>query len=260
MNNHTRLLVAGAALAALVLAAVLSAPQLTVAGDKDPARALLEKSVEAVGGKKKCASWETMVEKGELTVHWEGWGSPRAVATRFVKKPDKMVLDQDFSAHDHPFFFTYYYNAGDVWAVINLGVRENARYTKFMTRSLKNTHGVYYFLTECDTFFVVPDVPDDSLVTGADVNRVGIVDNGDTIMVDLDKKTFLPLRQVEDGGSQHTIFQAWHHVQGLKRPYRVTVYQNGAVSAEYIWEEIKFDVPLADGLFEEQRPAKESSG
>jgi hypothetical protein len=171
-----------------------------------------------------------------------------------------MVLDQDFSAHDHPFFFTYYYNAGDVWAVVNLGVRQNPRYTKFMTRALKNTHSVYYYLTECDTFWVVPDVADDSLVVGSSVDRVGIVDDGDTILVDLDKKTHFPVRQVEDGGSQHVLFAAWHEVSGLQRPYRVTVYQNGAVAAEYVWEEIKFDVPLSDELFEESRPAKESSG
>jgi hypothetical protein len=258
MKHYTRYVTVGVAAALIAFLSVLSGPP-TQAEDGDRARALLKESVKAMGGEKKCASWKTMVEKGELTVHWEGWGSPRAVATRSVKIPDKMVLDQDFSAHDHPFFFTYYYNAGDVWAVINLGVRQNPRYTHFMTRAMKNTQSVYYFLTECDTFWLVPEVPDDSLIAGSTVDRVGITDEGDTILVDLDKKTHLPVRQVEDGGRQHTVFDAWGKVNGLQRPYKVTVYRNGEVSAEYVWKEIEFDVPLSDDLFEADRPAKESS-
>jgi len=260
MNNHVRFIAAGVALAAFTFATILAVAPAG-AGDKDAARKLLEKSVEAIGGKDDCESWKTLVAKGELTVHWEGWGTPKADATLWVKRPDKMVLDQDFSANDHPFFFTYYYFAGDVWAVVNLGVRQNPRYTKMMTRALKNNHSVYYYLTECDTMWVVPDVPDDSLVVGSTVDRVGVVDLGDTILVDLDKKSHLPIRQVEDGGNQHTLFQAWQKVHGdLMRPYRVTVYQNGAVAADYRWEEFKFDVPLDDGLFEENRPAKDTSG
>jgi hypothetical protein len=261
MKSHVRKTVAGRAAAALVLATVLAVLLAAgCGGDKDAARELLKQSVEAVGGEKNCKNWKTMVETGELTVHWEGWGSPKAVATRFVKKPDKMVLDQDFSANDHPFFFTYYYSAGDVWAVVNLGVRQHPRYTKSMTRAMKNAHGVYYYLANCDTFWVVPDVPDDSLVAGSSVDRVGIVDEGDTILVDLDKESHLPVRQIEDAGSQHTLFAAYSEVGGLQRPFRITVYQNGAETARYVWDEIKFDVPLADGLFEEHRPAKDPSG
>jgi hypothetical protein len=260
MKSKNLFITAGVVVSALILA---SLPFVSPAGadDEISARKLLEKSVEAVGGKDNCDSWKTLIAKGDLTVHWEGWGSPKAAATLWVKRPDLMVLDQDFSANDHPFFFTYYYNKGDVWAVVNLGVRQHPRYTKMMTRALKNNHGVYYYLTKCDTMWVVPEVPDDSLVVGSTVDRVGIVDLGDTIMVDIDKETHLPVRQVEDGGAQHTLFEAWHEAHGkLKRPYRVTVYQNGAVTAEYRWEEFKYDVPLDDGLFEEHRPPKDASG
>ncbi|MGD8415088.1 MAG: hypothetical protein PVF33_12695, partial [Candidatus Latescibacterota bacterium] len=250
MREQSRTLVIGSILAAFAVAATLFVPAAG-AGDNDAARKLLEKSVDAIGGKKACESWTTLMAKGDLTVHWEGWGTPKADATLWVKRPDKMVLDQDFSANDHPFFFTYYYYAGDVWAVVNLGVRQHPRYTKMMTRALKNNQSVYYFLTKCDTMWVVNDVPDDSLLAGSTVDRVGIVDVGDTLMVDLDKKTHLPVRQIENGGAQQTLFEAWHEAHGkLKRPYKVTIYQNGAVSAEYDWKEFDFDIPLDDGLFE----------
>lgn len=259
MKNYVRCTIAGIVLATFVLVAVV--PLATRADKDNQARKILEKSVEAIGGEKRCESWKTLIAKGDLTVHWEGWGSPKANATLWVKRPDKMALDQDFSANDHPFFFTYYYSAGDVWAVVNLGVRQHPRYTNFMTRALKNTHGVYYYLTECDTMWVVPEVPDDSLVVGSSVDRIGVVDMGDTILVDLDKKSHLPVRQIEDGGTQHTLFEAWNDTHNkLKRPYRVTVYRNGAVSAEYVWKEFKWDIPLDDGLFEEHRPPEDAAG
>jgi hypothetical protein len=258
MRNHTRLIVAGIALAGFVLVAVLSAPPIG-AKDEDQGRALIEQAVKAVGGEKNAAAWKTLVETGELTVHWPGWGTPRAKCTLKVKRPDKLILDQDFSAYDHPFFFTYYYNAGDVWAIVNLGVRQSPRYTQAITRALNNAGGMYYYLSECDTFFVIPDVPDDSLVTSAEIDRVGIVDNGDTVMVDLDKKTHLPVRLLRDGGAEQALFADYKKTGSIKMPFKMTVYQGGAVSAEYVWEEIKFDEPIDDKLFEEHRPAKESS-
>ena len=259
MKTQIRFSITLTVLAVVALATVLAVSPAG-AGDKDDAKKLLQESLDAAGGEKAHKSWQTMLAKGELTVHWEGWGTPKADVTGWIKRPDKMVLDQDFSANDHPFYFTYYYNGGDVWAIVNMGVRENPRYTSFMTRSLKNAHGVYYYLTECDTMWVVPEVPDDSLVTGSTIDRVGVVDKGDTLFLDLDKKTHMPVRKVEDGGDQHTIFEAWHKAHGdLMRPYRVTVYQGGAVAAEYVWETFEFDVPMADGLFEEQRPEKKAS-
>lgn len=77
------------------------------------------------------------MKEGLHTAIWEGWGTLKADAGRFVKKPDKMKLDQYFSAYDHPFFFAYYYNGGDVWAMVNLGVRQHPRYTQRMTKAMK---------------------------------------------------------------------------------------------------------------------------
>jgi hypothetical protein len=229
-------------------------------GGEDPARSLLQQSVEASGGVEAVGAWKTMVETGELTVHWPGWGSPRAKCSLRVQRPDKLVLDQDFSVYDHPFFFTYYYNGGEVWAVVNLGVRQNPRYTNAMTRAMKNTGGMYYYLTECDTFFVVAEVPDDSLVSGSNVDRVGIVDDGDTVMVDLDKKTHLPVRLIRDGGAEQALFTDYRAAGKLTVPYHMTVYQNGSVSAEYVWERIGFDEPLDESIFEEYRPKEAASG
>jgi hypothetical protein len=251
-----RLTIAFVASAALAVALA----QTGTGGEQNEARALLEKSVEASGGMDAAGSWKTMVETGELTVHWEGWGSPRAKCSLRVMRPDKLVLDQDFSAYDHPFFFTYYYNGGEVWAVVNLGVRQNARYTEAMTRAMKNTGGMHYYLTGCDTFFCVDDVADDSLVVASSVDRVGIVDDGDTVMVDLDKKTHLPVRLIREGGADQAFYRDYREAGRLTVPFRMTVYQNGAVTADYVWERIAFDEPIDEAIFEEYRPKKAASG
>jgi hypothetical protein len=246
--------------AVLIVAIAASLPQPGFAGKENPARALLEKSVEASGGVEAAAAWKTMVETGELTVHWEGWGSPRAKCSLSVMRPDKLVLDQDFSAYDHPFFFTYYYNGGAVWAVVNLGVRQSPRYTEAMTRAMKNTGGMYYYLSECDTFFSVAEVPDDSLVTAATVDRIGIVDDGDTVLVDLDKQTHLPTRLIRDGGVEQALFSDYRQANRLTVPFRMTIYEDGAVAAEYVWERVEFDEHIDEAIFEENRPKEAASG
>jgi hypothetical protein len=246
--------------AILLLAAACFLAAVPARSGERSARDLIDQSVEASGGMEAMGAWKTMTRTGDLVVHWEGWGTPRAKCSLKVKRPDKLVLDQDFSAYDHPFFFTYWYNGGEVWAMVNLGVRQHPRYTEAMTRAMKNASGMYYYAAECDTFFSGGDVPDDSLLAGRVVERVGVVDDGDTVMVDLDPATHLPVRLVRDNGAEQTFFTDYRDVDGMMVPFAMTVYQGGAVSAEYTWETIVFDQPIDDAVFEENRPAEQASG
>jgi hypothetical protein len=166
-----------------------------------------------------------------------------------------LKLDQDFSAYDHPFFFAYYYNSGEAWMMVNLGTRQNERTTNRMTERMKTIDGVVYYLTNCDTFYLVTDVPDDSLVTAASIERVGVVDNGDTILFDLDKTTHMPVRRVEESGSRQTLFDDYRDAGGIKMPFHVTSFEDGAKS-EYVWKEIRFGEKIDPANFEEYRPKK----
>ena len=222
--------------------------------ETDPVKALVAQSVKAMGGEKKATAWQTRVDRGHLTTHWEGWGDLQADCTQSIKKPDKMKIDQDFSAYDHPFFFAYYYNAGDVWVMVNLGTRQSERHTKRMTKTMRTVDGLAYYLTACDTFYAVPGVPDDSLVVAADIDRIGFVDQGDTVLFDLSKETHLPVRRVEENGALHVLFDDYRKTRGVKMPYHVTVYQGGNKSAEYVWEEIVFNETIDDAIFDEYRP------
>ncbi len=97
----------------------------------------MEKSVEALGGMEKAAGWKTSVSTGLMTTNWPGWGDLKADCTYFVQKPDMMVLDQDYSVYDHPFFFRYTYNAGEAWVMVNLNVRQSPRYTEMLEKGLR---------------------------------------------------------------------------------------------------------------------------
>ena len=249
-------------LAAIALAAglLLAGAGTPGAGDPgDDARTLLQHTAQVIGNQSQPGKtwWKTRVDRGVMIAHWEGWGDLTADCVRWVKLPDKMKLDQDFSVHDHPFFFTYYHNGGEVWAVVNLGVRQNPRYTEQMKVAMRNVDEFAYYLAECDTFFVASVVPDDSLFAGSTISRVGIVDNGDTVLVDLDRTTSLPVRRIADQGTAVTVMGDYRQTSGVWMPFRVELYQNGAKTTEYSWQTITFDEPIDDAVFEENRPPAE---
>ncbi|UCH85154.1 MAG: hypothetical protein JSW50_05545 [Candidatus Latescibacterota bacterium] len=248
----------------LLLLVVFGVPLLTllpqvVSSGEDDAKALLTKSVEAVGGMDAATGWKTRVSKGHLMTNWPGWGDLNADCIDLVEKPDKMKLDQDFSAYDHPFFFAYYYNGGDAWMMINLGVRENERTTQRMTERMRTVDGVAYYLANSEAFYMVADVEDDSLVTAASIDRIGVVDEGDTVLIDLDKKTHLPVRHLYNGGARQVLYDDYRDAGGIKMPFHVTSFDQGAKS-EYRWKEIKFNEKIDPAVFEEYRPKKKEEG
>jgi len=222
------------------------------AGAAKPPKAFLEKASKALGENKQ---WTTRVEKGLETV-WDrgGWGELRADYTRWIRKPDKLKIDRDNSAYDHPFFRTYYYNGGDSWYVVNLVAGRNPQVGASLKTLLERIDGIAYYLSACDTFFSVETVPDDSLLTGATLRRVGCVLKGDTTIFDLDRKSARPVRRIENKGKRAYLFADYRKVEGRLLPFRVTVYDEGARSSEFLWSEVVFDKPIDDATFEENRP------
>jgi hypothetical protein len=236
--------------------AVLSLPsRLTAAATGDGAKAILEKASQALGEKE---AWKTRVERG-LFIEWdtEGWGTLRAAYTRYIEKPDKMKIDQDNSAYDHPFFRTYYYNAGEGWAVVNLTVRQNPQLTANLRATIEKADGVSYYLANCDTFFTPSAVPDDSLLSGKGLERAGCVLKGDSVLFDVVAATNLPARRIENKGARTYLFDDYRQIQGREVPFHVTVYDRGKKTGEFLWNSVAFDEKLDNAIFEENRPPKQ---
>jgi hypothetical protein len=221
----------------------------------NPAKSLLEKASKALGEDK---PWTTRVEHG-LQIAWntEGWGTLKADYTRSIKKPDKLKIDQDNSAYDHPFFRAYYYNGGDAWSMVNLNSGRNPQVTANMKTLLDRVDGVAFYLAACDTFFTAPAAPGDTLLSGAGLLRAGCVLRGDTTLFDVEAKTHLLNRRIENKGTRVSIFEDYRKDDGRMVPFHVTVYDAGKKTNEFVWEEIKFDGTLDDAIFEENRPPKQ---
>jgi len=245
------------ALSVFVLSLMLISFVSHAEDDAARAKKMIAKSLKKMGGVKRATQWTTRIDEGLMITAWPGWGTLKANAALYVKKPGKLKFDQDFSAYDHPFFLTYYYNEGDAWLMVNLGTRQNPRYNQRLSEHLRTIDGLAYYYNECDTFFCVTDVPDDSLFSAAKFNRVGVVNEGDTILFDLHKRTKLPIRRINQSENQHAILEDYKKTGRLMMPYHVTVYQNGAMTVEYQWEKISFNKEIDNTIFEEYRPKQE---
>jgi outer membrane lipoprotein-sorting protein len=235
-----------AALAALACLALLAAFAA--------AKSLLEQASKALGEDK---PWTTRVEKG-LHIEWntEGWGTLRAAYTRSLKKPDKLVIDRDNSAYDHPFFRTYYYNGDDSWYVVNLNAGRNPAVAASMKNLIDRADGIAFYLAACDTFFTAPAPPADTLLPDAKLQRAGCVLQGDTTLFDVDAKTHLLRRRIENKGARVSIFDDYRKDDGRMIPFHVTIYDAGKLTNEFLWDSVTFNVPLDDAMFEENRPPK----
>ena len=244
-----------ALLAVICLAA--SVIHLSSCGGPTTAEGMMTKSVKALGGIDRATGWKTSVSTGLMTTNWPGWGDLKADCTYFVQKPDMMVLDQDYSVYDHPFFFRYTYNAGEAWVMVNLGVRQSPRYNEMLEKSMKRIDGIAYYLEHADTLYIEPVTEPDSILTDVDFTRIAAIEDTDTIFFDLDNKTWLPLRAIEkgdQGGWNHNIYDDYRPVNGYLVPFHEITYTNGMKNREMIWQSIEFDVDIDKAEFEKNRP------
>jgi len=254
-NRHRRSAAIGFSLACAILLPAFVPASGAGQETTNPAKTMLEQSSQALGENK---AWTTRVEKG-LFIEWdtEGWGTLRADYTRCISKPDKMKIDQDNSAYDHPFFRTYYYSGGDAWAMVNLTVRQSPQITANLKTVIEKVDGMAYYLARCDTFLAPSPVPGDSLLSGNGLERAGCVLNGDSVLFDINSTTGLLARRIENKGKRAYIFEDYRNVQGHNMPFHITVYDGGKKSSEFQWKTITFDEKLDDSMFEENRPPKQ---
>jgi hypothetical protein len=126
-----------------------------------------------------------------------------------------------------------------------------------MKNLLDRVDGIAFYVAACDTFFTVPAAPGDTLLPGAELLRAGCVLKGDTTLFDLDAKTHLLRRRIENKGARVSIFEDYRKDDGRLVPFHVTVYDAGKKTNEFIWNEVAFDTRLDDAIFEESRPPRQ---
>lgn len=241
-------------------AAVIMAASLFVTARAEgtaEARKTLGMAVEALGGLETVTGWETRVSRGLMKTFRPGWGDLQAECEYYVEKPDKIVLDQDYSVYNHPFFFRYTYNEGEAWVMVNLGVRQNPRYNEMLEDALRTIDGAAWYYENCDTFFTAEPAGNDTLLEGRDYTRVGVVDYGDTVYFDIDDDTRMPLRSLDaarGGGYNHNLYGDYRESGGRLVPFHEVTWSDGRKIREMVWESIEFDVEIDPEVFERNRP------
>lgn len=234
-----------------VLGAILA---LLAIGARDArahdSKALLTASSRKLGENK---PWNTRIEEGEH-IAWDtpGWGTLRAAYSRIIKKPDKIKIDQDNSAYDHPFYRAYYMNGEDSWYMVNLNVGRNPNVANNLKRLMERVDGISYYISSADTFLATLELSGDSLLPGKKLYRTGCILRGDTILWDIDSVTKLPLRRIE--GSRTFVLEDYRPVAGRIVPFHILVYDEGRKAEEFIWRKVVFDAEIDDSVFEENHP------
>ncbi|MBN1885068.1 MAG: hypothetical protein JW876_06055 [Candidatus Krumholzibacteriota bacterium] len=243
--------------ALLALAAVLVFAAACEREETDPAKRVVMRAVKKMGGLDRLRGWTTRIERGHLTQERPGWGTLNAQVTSHVAKPDRVRLDQDFSAFDHPFYYVYYLNGDDAWMVVNMQERRHPRVAENLEGYLERVDGLAWYAGEADTFFLVADVADDSLLAAASIERIGCVHEGDTVFFDFDRESGMLRRLVEDGGASVSLYDDYRPVGRMKLAFHVLHYAGGVLESEYRWDSMEYDTPIEDAVFEENRPAPE---
>jgi hypothetical protein len=246
--------VAMPAFAAVVLMLLCSCAYRETGGEAVTGRAVIERSIESMGGLLAMTGWKTRSQQGVMEAEWPGWGHLTAATVRYVEKPDRAYIDNDFSAYDHPFYFTYYLDGDDAWQVVNLGVRRSEDLTGRMKEYVGRADGLAYYAAVCDTFTILGEFPGDSLLPGAAFVRVEGTAGEDTVLFDIDTGTGFLLRTIEAAQAHQTLFDNYRKAGDIMVPFHTTVFQDGAKTEEYHWESIRFDEPIDPAIFERERP------
>lgn len=220
----------------------------------DSGRQVIMASIESMGGLEEMTGWSTRSQYGVMEAEWPGWGHLTATTVRHVEKPDMAYIDNDFSAYDHPFYFTYYLDGEEAWQVVNLGVRQSEDLTDRMKEYIRKADGLAYYADLCDTFIVLASPSGDSLLPEKNIVRIEGRAGADTLLFDIDRETGFLLRTVDVKDARRTLYEDYRQCGELMLPYHETVYKEGVKTEEFTWKSIVFDEPIDRAIFEENRP------
>ncbi len=228
------------------------------------AQEILAKSIQAHGGAK-LASWKTMVVDGTVVV--QDGVTYQAAYRLWAKAPGKLRVEHDLTADRGRRFDQYFLNGGVSWMRRNLIVG-NVPVAR-MQRWLDQCSGVAFYARHSAAFALQPDASVDWQVQvepgsaalkvvesrPASVIRATI----DGVVVDLyiDKERGYLLQEAWPDGRR--VYSGFTTVAGRTIAMKINEFtrgRQGETLAPITWKSVKFDVPVEDWLFDEDKPVK----
>jgi hypothetical protein len=258
----SQLTLAIASLAVVVLGAGTGAAPRAPAAET--AQDILARSVKAHGGAK-LTSWKTMVVEG--TIDMQDGITYHAAYRLWARVPGRLRVEHDMTADRGRRFDQYFLNDGVAWVRRSLivGTFDVAR----MQRWLDQCYGVAFYAAHAAAFSLQPDAvvewqvpvePGSSTLKVLETRPAwvlrGIV-NGAPVDLFIDKERSYLLQEVTPQGRR--VFSDFRDFGGRVLPARINEFarsRQGETLTPIAWRSVKYDVPVEDWLFEEDKPVR----
>lgn len=249
---------------ALLLATGLFAAGVSASRPAETAQDILARSIQAHGGGK-LTTWKTMVVEGTIDV--VDGVTYHAAYRLWARKPGKLRVEHDLTADRGRRFDQYFLNGGVSWMRRSLivGTVPAAR----MQRWLDQCSFVASYAADSAAFTLQPDAVVEwqaPPVTGATAPKVvegrpafvlhATIDGG-AVDLYIDKERYYLLQEVTPGGRR--VFSGFTNFAGRTLPTKINEYtrgRQGETLTPITWKTVRYDVPVAEWLFEEDKPVR----
>jgi hypothetical protein len=263
MSIH-KVSMAFAALACAAVFASASAPPANAAAAAQTAQEVLAKSILAHGGDK-LTSWKTMVVEGTIVV--QDGVTYQAAYRLFAKTPGRLRVEHDLTADRGRRFDQYFLNGGVSWMRRNLvvGSVPVAR----MQRWLDQCSGVAAYAKHAAAFSLQPDAvvewqvqaePGSATLKVVESRPAWVIRatiDGAAVDLYIDKERGFLLQEVMP--DMRRVYSGFTNFAGRMLPTKINEFargRQGETLTPITWKSVKYDVPVEDWLFEEDKPAK----
>ena len=241
MSNHRMV-------AALLLAAGVSVAIAPASRPAETAQAILARSIQAHGGAR-LTTWKTMVVEGTIDV--VDGVTYHAAYRLWAEKPGKLRVEHDLTADRGRRFDQFFLNGGVSWVRRSLivGTVPVARMQRWFDQcSFVASYAAHSADFELQPDAVVGDRP--AFVLHATID-------GAAVDLYIDKERFFLLQEVTPDGRR--VFSGFTNFAGRTLPTKINEYtrgRQGETLTPIVWKTVKYDVPVEEWLFEEDKPVR----
>ncbi len=250
------------AIAVIVVALLLGSTAGARSQSPASGAGILAKSLAAHGGDK-LSSWRTLAIDG--TIEMEDGITYRAAYRLRARQPDKLKIEQDMTVdRGGRYFYEYFRNGDQTWARRNLILTQVDR--RRLDRWMNQCYGVAYYAKQATASTLKAEGTSDWLSKSGTAYLpaeqrpayvVTVTTPTGTAELYVDPKTFYLLE--ERTADFRRIYSGFRDFGGTVHPTRileVTRGRNGEVFTPITYDTVRYDGPLEDWIFEEDRPKK----
>lgn len=242
---------------------VLAVAGAGVSARRETAQDILARSIQAHGGDRLTA-WKTMVVEGIIDM--QDGITYHAAYRLWAKLPGKLRVEHDMTVdRGGRYFYEYFLNGGVAWQRRNL-ISGRVEVTR-MQRWLDQCYGVAFYGRHATAFTLQPDAavewqvpvqPGSTTLKVVETRPAWVLRgtvNGTAVDLFIDKERSYLLQEVTP--DLRRVFWDFQVFAGRTWPTKTNEFtkgRQGEALTPIVWKSVKYDVPVEEWLFEEDRP------